>query len=107
MSCTPIVIKRVDGAGLPDLAFAFDPAVQLSTTYSSIKAIVRLDTGIKLTKDAVVDDDANGVFHFEFADGEVYAGVHEVELEFVDLATGKTLIVPDVAPIRWDVRARA
>lgn len=105
--CETIVLKRVEGAGLPDLGFRFDPPVQISATYSSIKAFVRLDTGISIEKDAVIDDDANGVFHFEFDDGEIYAGVHEIELEFVDLATGKTSIEPKSSTIRWDVRARA
>lgn len=107
MSCgTQIVQKRVEGAGLPDLAFEFDPPVELSTTYSSIRAVVRLDSGTKLVKNAVIDDDTNGVFHFEFDDGEIPDGCHEVELEFINLVTGKLLVVPEGNPIRWDTRAR-
>jgi hypothetical protein len=107
MSCdASAVVHRVEGAGLPDLMFRFSSDLELSSTFSSIKGVVRLNSGIKLVKDAVIDSDAEGVFHFEFDDDDIHAGMHHFEIEFVSLASGKILIVPDGAPILLDTRER-
>lgn len=107
MSCDAVYeLRRVENAGLPNIDFAFDPPLELSTSFSSIKGVTRLNTGLKVIKDAVIDNDALGIFHFEFDDDEIPAGVHKFEMEFTSLISGKLLIIPEKAAIRIDARER-
>lgn len=107
MACGIQEVIQVAYDALPVLSFEFE-GVQLSTTFDDIELDVRLHTGAKLPiRSAVVDDDLNGFFHFEFAQDEVPPGVHQAEIIFSDLAVPTdTFRLPERAPLRLIIRER-
>ena len=84
----PVVLRRVAQDALPILSFVFE-GVQLTTQFALIELELRFESGKRLLprKQWVIDDDINGVFHFEFAEGEIPAGTHRGELLIFDLNT--------------------
>lgn len=90
-----VELRRVAGDALPTVAFDID--VVLSTSFDDIQLDVRLETGVKLQiRSMIVDNDANGLFHFEFAQDEIPAGVHTADLIFHDLVVPlETFTIPE------------
>lgn len=91
---------------LPDFVFEIDVETPLSTTFSSITLDVRRPDRSKIMKAAIVDDDENGIFHFEWTAGDLIEGAHYAELVLVDINTSKPLTLPERDPIRFVARGR-
>lgn len=103
---TLVEIKQVEFDALPVLSFEFEDT-QLSTTFAAIELDVRLDTGEKLpVRNAVIDDDLNGLFHFEFLQDEVPAGTHQAEVIFYDIGVPTNTFRLPEEPLRLVIRER-
>lgn len=103
MSNDPETIYYVATDRKPDLSFEFD-GVDLSS-FTAIQFLLRQQAGLLVTRDAVVDDAANGLFHIEWADGDLPLGTHEGEVLFVH-AAGVEETWPADRPLRIVVRQR-
>ncbi len=90
---------------LPNIRFTF-PDLQLSTSFASLQMVVRRSDGAEITKNAIIDDDLKGIFHFEWAPGDLIPGVHEMELRTQDINTLKIMTIPSEKPLRLVVRER-
>ena len=106
MAGTLVEIRQVAFDALPILSFEFEDT-QLSTTFADIQLDVRLESGDKLPiRSAIIDDDINGFFHFEFLQDEVPPGVHTGELIFSDInVPTDTFRLPE-EPMRIFLRRR-
>lgn len=80
MSTDPEVIYYTSTDRKPDLDFEFD-GVDLSS-FSAITMRLRQQSGLLVERAAVIDDAANGLFHIEWADGDLPLGTHKAELVF-------------------------
>ena len=103
-----IELKRVEFDALPTIGFELVDT-KLSTSFDDIEMDIRLETGRKLPiRSAIVDDDDNGIFHFEFSQDEIPAGIHKADLVFHSVTTPTdTFRIPDEESIRLVVRERA
>lgn len=96
-----VLVHMVSQDELPVLPFEFYQ--QDISTYVSIKLRIRTPAGIKHEYDAVIDDAANGLFHFEMGTNEIGKGLHQMEVVFEPVAD-KQETWPAEAPIQLDVR---
>ena len=106
MPCRRVEIRQVELDALPILSFEFENT-QISTTFTNIQLDVRLNTGERLPlRNAIIDDDVNGFFHFEFAQDEVPAGVHEADLIFYDITVATNTFRLPEKPLQIYMRSR-
>lgn len=96
-----VVLYYVDTDELPLLTFEYED--QDLADFASIVLRVRRPDGRLVEIAATIDDAPSGMFHFEFAEGDLQAGNHEAEVRFVDLS-GKSETMPADAPIAIIVR---
>ena len=101
MSAQVFVINFVANDLLPDLSFEFkDTDI---SSFLSITLRVRKASGELILKAAVIDDAANGLFHFEWAVDELTVGTHTAEVRFID-ASSKPETFPEKTPLTLIVR---
>ena len=99
-------IRQVAYDALPILAMEFEDT-QISTTFADIQLDVRLETGAKLPiRSAIIDDDLNGLFHFEFQQDEVPPGVHTADVIFSDISVPTDTFRLPEEPLRLVMRER-
>lgn len=96
-----IVIHYVDTDELPILSFEYED--QDLSVFASIVLRIRRPDGRLIEKAAVIDDAPGGLFHFEFAVGDLIFGHNRAEVRFTDLS-GKSETFPAEAPIAIIVR---
>lgn len=93
---------------LPDLLFDYSGEstgpIDL-TLFSSIVVRVRRSDGILVFPTVVIDDAANGLFHAEWAVGDLIEGTHTFEIVFTDLSA-KENTLPKKRPVILQVRGR-
>lgn len=100
------ILFRVEGDTQPDLVIdrsGFDLTgftVKMHTKTSGSSSTQ--------TKDAIIDDAANGQFHIEFVSSDLLLkrGKHEIEFEFIDPAGNHTIPVEStiIVDTRADIR---
>lgn len=107
MSCIKYILKRVANDSRPTISIEI--GLKISTTYSDIKLDVRLQSGRKLPiRSMIIDDDENGIIHFEFNEGEIVEGIHTADLMFYDISNPtEYFTLPEDEPIQIIARARA
>lgn len=106
MASKLVVLNFVEGDRLPDVDFEFTGTdVSIPAQFASITLRVRRVDGTKLAKAAVIDDGPNGLFHFEWAVGDLTEGQHKAEVVFVDGAS-KAETFPGDEPLVLDVRGQ-
>lgn len=101
MALGQTILKFVDADQLPQLNFEFEN--QDLAAFTTIELRIRKQDGTQFTKNAIIDDAPNGLFHFEWAVGELSAGAHEAEVVFTDIG-GLPETFPDDKPILLIVR---
>lgn len=97
-----LIFERVEGNVGPDLVTQVED-LDISAVVT-ITAIVRYHSGKKLEKVAVIDDAAAGLFHVEWAAGDLIKGNHKLEFRFEFATTRVTL--PEGEPYLLRVRER-
>lgn len=103
---TLVEVRQVELDALPLLSLEFE-GTELSTTFATIQLDVRLNTGEKLPiRSAIIDDDLNGFFHFEFLQDEVPNGVHQAEVIFSDINVPTSTFRLPIVPLRLFMRER-
>lgn len=74
------------------------------TSFTDIVLRVRRQDGSRFERDAVIDDAAEGEFHFEWQAGDLVPGLHEAEITFTDAIGDETF--PDDKPMQLVIRER-
>ena len=78
-------------------------------TNITITLAVRLESGGQVIKNAIVDNAAEGTFHFKWDAGDLVEGVHEMEYVLVDAnqTPAATKRLPSESTMALIVRAQA
>ena len=95
-------INRVEGDTGPDL---YTELENTDLTGKTITLSVRLELGGLLSKPAIIDDAASGMFHFEWDTGDLVEGTHRLEYVIVEGATTKR--IPTESTLVLIVRSQA
>lgn len=100
MSASPIVY-RVELDRKPFLNLEYDGDI----TDLTILLRVRRQNNTLIEIPATVDDAENGLFHFEWGDGDLTVGTHLADVVFTD-GDELPFTLPDEGPIRLVVRKK-
>lgn len=95
-----VQINYVEGDNLENIFVTYKGDI---SSFVSINLDVRRPNGTSLTKPAIIDNAPEGKFHFEWATGDLIAGINEARIK-LEVTAGNVKSVPDV-PLRLNVRS--